>query len=287
MAGEDGYVYVTYKYPPGYKGNSGSTQIEVPYADLIGTSYRIVIPVISGYESDTSELTGTYKRNPQRYIVIYSESPKESSGDRDPNSDADTTYNTNKTPKPVAPKLNDTYGTGCYFLRYESGVLQGTYALPVYPQEFSDTNEIAYSPTEILGRSVAYQTYNHSSRSVSFSLQLHEEIIHRFALSDTNTAGSYNATDGRDYTYVPSLVAAIQSACYPGYNEGIVNPPEVAFIVGKQFYIRGILTNCGTNWKPPIIDGHYTCCDLSISVTETTGPYSASDIIKLGGYRGN
>lgn len=165
--------------------------------------------------------------------------------------------------------LSDTYtGSGCYYILYtDEGRIQ-TWNLPTYPNEFSDNNNVTFSATDILGRSVAYQTYNSSSRSVSFTLQLHEELV------------PYN------YDYIHELVAAIQSACYPDYQEGIVHPPQVQFVIGNHFDIKGILTQCGASWKAPIIDGRLVNCDLSLGITETTGPYSMSQVRHMGGLRG-
>lgn len=161
----------------------------------------------------------------------------------------------------------------CYFIRYsDSEKLKedAVWALPVYPIEFNDTNSASFNSTSVLGRSVSYQTYNNSSRSVSFNLTLHEELVR------------YN------YEYVHDLVAAIESANYPEYGEnGIVKPPEVGFIIGDQFKIKGILTQCSASWQAPIIDGKLVMCTLSLGVTETTGPYSMNDVFQYKGNRGD
>lgn len=155
----------------------------------------------------------------------------------------------------------------CYMYVLLNGVSRSVWDLPVYPQEFSDNNSANFSPVSLLGRSVDYQIYQGSSRDVSFTLQLHEELC-------------------SDYQYIHRLVAQIQSACYPGYSNGIVKVPEVFFSIGSQFKIRGILSSCGATWKAPIIDGHLVNCDLSLSIKETSGPYSQGDIASKGGKRG-
>lgn len=155
----------------------------------------------------------------------------------------------------------------CYMCVYCGGVLQGSaYYLPVYPNEFSDSNSSRFSSVSIYGRSVDYQNYEGSDRSSSFTLQLHEELC-------------------SDYNYIHKLVSKFESACYPKYTNGVVYPPEVAISIGKHFYIRGVLESVGASWKAPIIDGKLVNCDLSISIKETSGPYSNSDIISKGGLR--
>lgn len=148
----------------------------------------------------------------------------------------------------------------------DGSIAAGPLYLPIFVQEFSDNNGANFSAQSILGRSVDYQVYQSSSRDVSFTLQLHEELC-------------------SDYNYIHDLVSTIESACYPGYSSGIVRCPEIQFVIGKQFKIRGILTSCSASWKAPIIDGKLVNCDLSIGVKETTGPYSQGQISSKGGYR--
>lgn len=155
----------------------------------------------------------------------------------------------------------------CYMYVLLNGSEHSVWNLPVYPQEFSDTNSAKFSSVSLLGRSVDYQIYQGSSRDVSFTLNLHEELCD-------------------DYNYIHDLVAQIQSACYPGYGEGRVQVPEIFFSIGDQFKIRGILESCNAVWKTPIIDGRLINCDLSLGVKETTGPYSQSEISSFGGRRG-
>lgn len=155
----------------------------------------------------------------------------------------------------------------CFFNIYEDGVSQGSWELPVYPQEFSDSNSAVFSSQSLFGRSVDYQVYQGSSRSVSFNLNLHEELV------------------PHDLDYIHRIVARIQSSCYPGYSNGTVKPPEISFVIGRQFKTRGILEGCSANWKSPMIDGKLVNCDLNISVKETTGPYSGQQVRSMRGYR--
>lgn len=155
----------------------------------------------------------------------------------------------------------------CYMYTLLNGVANSAWDIPVYPQEFSDSNSANFSSVSLLGRSVDYQIYQGSSRDVSFTLQLHEELC-------------------SDYNYIHRLVAQFESACYPGYSSGIVKVPEIFISIGNQFKIRGILTSCSANWKAPIINSQLVNCDLSISIKETTGPYTQSEVASKGGRRG-
>ena len=167
---------------------------------------------------------------------------------------------------PLKSSLKDYHEFNCTVALFLDGEAQSVWALPVYPNEFSDSNNGNFSALSILGRSVDHQIYNSSSRSVSVTLNLHEELC-------------------TDYSYIHSLVAAIESAAYPGYNGGIVQVPTIQLVIGSQFKIRGILQSCSAVWKAPIIDGQLVNCDVSLGILEVTGPFSISDIQKYRGYR--
>lgn len=200
---------------------------------------------------------------------------------------SDTKYNVHKSLKSYADYSGSYFGDGakshqflrdrlegasvkhftCFMYALLNGRHLDSWYLPVYPNEFSDSNRPNFSQVGILGRSVDYQIYQGSSRDVSFTLQMHEELC-------------------SDYDYIHNLVTYIESACYPGYAGGIVQVPEIYFNIGSQFKIRGIITNCSANWKAPVIDGRLVNCDLSIGITETTGPYELSQVKSMGGRRG-
>lgn len=157
-------------------------------------------------------------------------------------------------------------GFNCFMYVLIDGSPQGAWNLPVYPNEFSDSNSASFSAQSLLGRSVDYQIYQGSGRDVSFTLQLHEEL-------------------SSNYDYIHQLVAQFESACYPEYAGGIVKVPEIYINIGSHFSCRGILTSCSAAWKAPIIDGRLVNCDLSIGIKETTGPYSRSQVAQMGGKR--
>lgn len=157
----------------------------------------------------------------------------------------------------------------CFFHVLLNGELcdSGVWELPVYPQEFSDNNAANFNSQSILGRSVDYQIYTGSSRTVNLTLNLHNELC-------------------SDYSYIHKLVAYFEAACYPGYEFGIVKVPEAVISIGSQFKIRGVMESCSAVWKAPVIDGKFVNCDVSLSIKETTGPYSSFQIRSFGGSRG-
>ena len=170
----------------------------------------------------------------------------------------------------IVPIKKFSYISTSYFILFNrnNDAIIAMY-LPVFPQEFSDSNSSSFNPTSILGRSVQYQTYNTSSRTFSVSLNLHEELCD-------------------DYTYIHRLAAVLQSACYPNYsNRGSVDPIEILLVIGSQVKIRGILNSVQEQWSGPVIDDQLVHCSLSINITETTGPYSQTTIQGAGSRRGD
>lgn len=166
----------------------------------------------------------------------------------------------------------NTYGNAQYvksmawFWRIVNNKFQNQTFLPVIPQEVSDQNSAEFSRETMMGRSVSYQLYESSSREVSFTLQLRADLV------SEATRGS-----GTDHIY--RVVSLIESCCYPNYeNNNNPKPPEVAFQIADQFFIRGVLTSCSATWSTPIINGKYVNCNLSLGVVETTGPYGTLDI---------
>lgn len=167
------------------------------------------------------------------------------------------------------PTVISKYVSTSYFILFgrNNDAIAAMY-LPVFPQEFNDTNTAHFSPTNILGRSVQYQTYNSSSRTLSFSLKLHEELCD-------------------DYNYIHRLAAVLQSACYPNYAQnGSVDPVEILLVIGAQVKIRGILNSTNESWSSPIIDDKLVSCTIALNITETTGPYSQSSVAYAGSIRG-
>lgn len=230
-----------------------------------GFSFRIPVPLTGGVNTQFSaqqDLTAL-ETTPEGTDTKYNNTPLMSLAMKESDERKSTTHSTLRS-------FASNYFTGknfnCSVSVLLDGGVQGTWSLPVFPNEFNDSNSAVYSAQSMLGRSVDYQIYQGSSRSVSFVLNLHEELC-------------------EDYNYVHQLVAFIESAAYPGYAGGVVQVPEISFIIGSQFKIRGILSSCSATWKAPIINGKLVNCDLSVSVTETTGPFSQYDIRNKGGRR--
>jgi hypothetical protein len=155
--------------------------------------------------------------------------------------------------------------------------------LPIIPEEISDNVSAIFSPIDILGRSSPLQGYSGgSSRVVSFSLKLHEDLY----MFNTSTNEPY----GTPNLYLNNLVAYLKSLVFPQYTTTIV-PPEVIIVIGRTIGIRGVPKSVDVSWSGPInLDTMtYKECTVSFSMEEITDkPYNASDIYlnsdRSGGY---
>lgn len=156
--------------------------------------------------------------------------------------------------------------------------------LPFYPDSFSDTMQSTFVPTTALGRSAPVYTFSNAGpRTVRLEIKLHRDMM------DDANAGISNVRlqDGDDY--IDSLVRALQSIAVPKYNlsNKAIEPPLVAVRLGKQLFIKGVVTSgIGITYTKPILSNDkYAQIDLSIDISEVD-PYDATTVFKNGSYRG-
>ena len=158
------------------------------------------------------------------------------------------------------------------------------WVLPFYPDSVSDSMASTFVPTNALGRSAPVYTFSNAGpRDVRIEMKLHRDMV------DDANAGISNARleDGDDY--MDSLIRALQSIAVPKYNlsNKAVEPPLVAVRLGKQIFIKGVVTSgIGITYTKPILSNDkYAQIDLSITISEVD-PYDATTVFKNGSFRG-
>lgn len=161
----------------------------------------------------------------------------------------------------------DYRNTNSHVVIFHGNHVMGQYPIP-YPTSITEDDSPNFNSVNVFGRSVDFQIYTGSSRSVSFSLEFHEEM--------------YDSPQT-----MSDIISAIKSACYPMYQNSLnVYPPYVGFKFGSHIGIMGILTSCNTSWDGPLVDsdtyafGRIRFCKMSLGVRETKGPYDAVTIAK-------
>ena len=156
--------------------------------------------------------------------------------------------------------------------------------LPFYPDSVTDTMQSTFTETNALGRSAPVYTFSNAGpRTVQVEIKLHRDLM------DDANAGISNVRlqDGDDY--IDSLVRALQSIAVPKYNlsNKAVEPPLVAVRLGKQIFVKGVVTSgIGITYAKPILSNDkYAQISLSITISEVD-PYDATTVYQNGSFRG-
>lgn len=160
--------------------------------------------------------------------------------------------------------------------------------LPCYPESIEDILQARFASTEVLARSAPIQSYaNSGPRTVSFSFELHRDLMNQVNYGKNNLIEPENKNDD----YLDVLVNCVQALSVPEYTDAtkMVNPPMVAIKIGDQIFCKGIMQTANITYKVPIIQtkggSKYAVIDLSFAVAETDA-YTASFVATHGSYRG-
>lgn len=135
-----------------------------------------------------------------------------------------------------------------------------------------------------LGRSAPVYTYSNSGpRTVQVSIKLHRDMM------DDANMGWSNSKLGYGEDYVDNLIHALQAIAVPKYNlnNRAVEPPLVALKLGKDIFIKGVVTSgIGITYEKPILyNDRYAQVSLQLTIAEID-PYDATTIYANGSFRG-
>ena len=161
--------------------------------------------------------------------------------------------------------------------------------IPEYPESITDNMGSSFNQTTALSRSAPVFTYaNSGPRSVTFSLELHRDMVNDLNITAGNTNLKSNVVSQTD-DYVDILIKELQSIALPRYNVNnrAVIPPRVAVRFGNELFISGVVTStitC-TYGKPILSNGKYAKVSISFTVYEYD-PYDATLVSQLGSFRG-
>ena len=161
--------------------------------------------------------------------------------------------------------------------------------IPEYPESITDNMGSSFNQTTALSRSAPVFTYaNSGPRSVTFSLELHRDMVNDLNITAGNTNLKSNVVSQTD-DYVDILIKELQSIALPRYNVNnrAVIPPRVAVRFGNELFISGVVTStitC-TYGKPILSNGKYAKVSIGFTVSEYD-PYDATLVSQLGSFRG-
>ena len=161
--------------------------------------------------------------------------------------------------------------------------------IPEYPESITDNMGSSFNQTTALSRSAPVFTYaNSGPRSVTFSLELHRDMVNDLNITAGNTNLKSNVVSQTD-DYVDILIKELQSIALPRYNVNnrAVIPPRVAVRFGNELFISGVVTStitC-TYSKPILSNGKYAKVSIGFTISEYD-PYDATLVSQLGSFRG-
>ena len=161
--------------------------------------------------------------------------------------------------------------------------------IPEYPESITDNMGSTFNQTTALSRSAPVFTYaNSGPRSVTFSLELHRDMVNDLNITAGNTNLKSNVVSQTD-DYVDILIKELQSIALPRYNVNnrAVIPPRVAVRFGNELFISGVVnsTITCTYSKPILSNGKYAKVSIGFTVSEYD-PYDATLVSQLGSFRG-
>lgn len=173
----------------------------------------------------------------------------------------------------------------CYiYISHLDGIAPQYWRLPQYPDDVTDQMQSTFSDQNALGRSAPVYTFSNSGpRVVQFSLEFHRDMI------DEANVGYSNVTLKDNEDYSDKLISALQAIALPKYNlnNKTIEPPLVAIRLGRQVFIKGVVTSgINVTYKKPILTNEkYAVIGLSFTVSEVD-PYDASTVYTNGSFRG-
>lgn len=156
--------------------------------------------------------------------------------------------------------------------------------IPAYPESFSDSLGVQFSPETPLMRSAPIFSYSSSGpRQIRVELKMHREMMYQI------NYGVSNANVNLNDDYVDTLIKEIQAAVLPTYStvNKMVDPPLVAIRFGNDIFCKGVITgDVSTTYDLPVLqNGKYAQVGFSFTMLEVD-PYDANLVSKVGSFRG-
>jgi hypothetical protein len=175
----------------------------------------------------------------------------------------------------------------CYiYISHLDGIGDGIqyWRLPQYPDDVSDQMQSSFSEQNALGRSAPVYTFSNAGpRTVQFNFEFHRDMIDEANVGYSNV----KLKDNEDHS--DRLIAALQAIAVPKYNltNKAIEPPLVAIRLGRQVFIKGVVTSGITvTYKKPILANEkYAVIGIGFTVAEVD-PYDASTVYANGSFRG-
>jgi hypothetical protein len=153
--------------------------------------------------------------------------------------------------------------------------------LPGYPDQVTDQMESRFEANTALGRSAPVYTFSSAGpRSIQINLRFHRDMFE-------DMPSNAEVPDNEDKA--ENFIHALQAIAVPKYNlsNKAIEPPLVAIRLGKEIFIKGVVTSgiTVTYGKPILVNEKYATVEIGFTVSEVD-PYDATTIFKNGSFRG-
>lgn len=141
--------------------------------------------------------------------------------------------------------------------------------IPAWPDDISDHIAVSWSQE--------MTTYQHYEDQNTFKQSGPRTMTLLFKLHRAMWNGNQDSGD------CETLIAYIESACYPDYDTQAAEPPRVLFTAGKSIRIYGIITNMNVKYYGPVgPDVKYDCVDISIDIKEESQNVLSTQVVRAG-----
>lgn len=149
--------------------------------------------------------------------------------------------------------------------------IEGAEAMPIpaWPEEISDRIAVSWSQE--------MTTYQHYEDQNTFKQSGPRTMDLLFKLHRAMWNGNQDSGD------CETLIAYIESACYPDYDTQASEPPRVLFTAGKSVRIYGIITGMSVKYCGPIgPDVKYDRVEISLSIKEESQNVLSTQVVRAG-----
>lgn len=142
-------------------------------------------------------------------------------------------------------------------------------AIPAWPEEISDRIAVSWSQE--------MTTYQHYEDQNTFKQSGPRTMDLLFKLHRAMWNGNQDSGD------CETLIAYMESACYPDYDTQASEPPRVLFTAGKSVRIYGIITGMSVKYCGPIgPDVKYDRVEISLSIKEESQNVLSTQVVRAG-----
>ena len=131
--------------------------------------------------------------------------------------------------------------------------------VPISPESISESTGAIYNEQPFIGRSAPTQVYTGTNaRSATITFKVHYEMA---------TSGLSSSAAAQKIKLIKEQLAGLRKAIYPKLlGPGYI--PAITEVVIGSFRMKGLCKNVSYNWQPPIVDGEFYCCEVSMQIDE-------------------